>query len=149
MVGEGKAGEKQRGGEEMREEESSLSTYCLFRLLTKCKHNIQHLGYCQIFCTYFPMRWTLDEGAGIQQAERCHQHWKHLSRNDELLFILPEHSTATIQSSRQVHRQSGRRHRDSRLSRRPHKHDLPGFAAASTDGPPASGWNGQVMMNVL
>lgn len=49
---------------------------------------------------------------------------------------LPEHSRATAQSSRQVHRQSGRCHRDSKLSRRRRMHDPPAFAAASTGGSP-------------
>lgn len=66
-----------------------------------------------------------------------------------MVLILPEHSRATARSSHQVHRQSGRRHRDSRLSRRPHMHDLPGFAAASTDGSPTPWWGGEVISNLL
>ena len=50
--------------------------------------------------------------------------------------MLPEHSRATVQSSRQVHRRSGRCHRDSRLSRRHRMRDPPGSAAASTGGSP-------------
>lgn len=147
----------------MREEESSLSAYCLFRLLSKSKHNIilyciQHYNvtaniiFSILQMSHFLYIFSYEMDTWRRSwyiAERCHQYWKQLSRNDELLFMLPEHSTATVRSSRQVHRQSSRRHRDSRLSRRPRKHDLPGFAAASTDGSPASVWDGQVMMNVL
>lgn len=60
------------------------------------------------------------------------------SNNRVSVQMLPEHSRATAQSSRQVHRRSGRCHRDSRPSRRRRMHDHPGFAAASTGGFPTN-----------
>lgn len=65
------------------------------------------------------------------------------------MLILPEHSRATAQSSHLVHRQSGRHHRDSRLSRTPRMHDLPGFAAASTDGSPTPRWGGELIIHLI
>lgn len=106
--------------------------------LPESKHNIYQPEYCCARHTFVHISYeTLDK------QDMGHNKQRGVTTMEciyiqMLVVLLPEYSRSTARSSRRVHRQSGRHHRDSRLSRRPHMHDLLGFAAASTDGSPTS-----------
>lgn len=87
-------------------------------------------------CTHFPYR---GHKSCSTEGEKISAGLDHATiTNRTSVQMLPEHSRATAQSSRQVHRRSGRCHRGSRPSRRHRMHDHPGFAAASTGGFPTN-----------